>query len=115
MESGRRSDGIAGIPLDRWDAEAEALRTGDDASLVRRFGGYMRNVDMFDASCFGVSSAEAVLMDPQLLLLRSCPGAELLPLLALPASSCCLSTFCELLEHGDRRHPNASSSVASLA
>ena len=50
VESGRRSDGIAGIPLDRWDAEAEALRTGDDASLVRRFGGFMRNVDMFDAS-----------------------------------------------------------------
>ena len=65
VESSRRSDGIAGIPLDRWDAEAEALRTGDDASLVRRFGGYMRNVDMFDASCFGVSTAEAVLMDPQ--------------------------------------------------
>ena len=79
VESGRRSDGIAGIPLDRWDAEAEALRTGDDASLVRRFGGFMRNVDMFDASCFGVSSAEAVLMDPQqriLLTLHASSSSE---------------------------------------
>ncbi len=52
-------DGVGPIPASRWDAEA--LR---DLDIPRR-GGFLENVDQFDADFFGISPREAVFVDPQ--------------------------------------------------
>lgn len=56
MKEGR--DGIGEVPAGRWK---------DSASLPQqlRRGGYVSNVDQFDAAFFGISPREAQLMDPQ--------------------------------------------------
>ena len=72
-------DGVACIPTSRWDADEmfERGRGARDASLVRRFGAFLDDVDMFDAPRFGVSSSEAALMDPQQrMLLSECAACK---------------------------------------
>src|ERR1044072_7172523 len=59
-------DAITEVPRERWDAEA----IYDPDATVRgktnaRWGGFLENVNQFDASFFGISPREATHMDPQ--------------------------------------------------
>ncbi len=48
-------------PLDRWFDEAQDAA----GKMYTRFGGFLDDVDQFDADFFGISPAEAASMDPQ--------------------------------------------------
>ncbi|MCA2972429.1 MAG: amino acid adenylation domain-containing protein, partial [Acidobacteriaceae bacterium] len=56
LQQGR--DCITEIPDERWDANSSA-------STYCKWGGFLSDVDRFDASFFGVSPRDAALMDPQ--------------------------------------------------
>ena len=59
-------DAITEVPLDRWDVET-LYDPNPDASgkMSTRWGGFLDNVDRFDADFFGISPREAIGMDPQ--------------------------------------------------
>ncbi len=65
-----RVDGIVGVPADRWDSDdlydADAEAPG---KVATRWGGFLPQVDKFDAAFFGISPREASSMDPQQRLL----------------------------------------------
>ncbi|AGC45620.1 polyketide synthase [Myxococcus stipitatus DSM 14675] len=63
LQEGR--DAVREVPTDRWSPEEAAL-IGNGAM---RWGGYLDEVDAFDAGFFGISPREAVRMDPQQRLL----------------------------------------------
>ena len=59
-------DAVTDVPLDRWDANA--LYNGDPSApgkVTTRRGGFLEQVDAFDAGFFGISPREASRMDPQ--------------------------------------------------
>mgnify|MGYP005834515459 CR=1 FL=1 len=59
-------DMISEIPPDRWDwKEYYGDPTKDENKTNIKFGGFMKEVDKFDAAFFGISPVEAELMDPQ--------------------------------------------------
>ncbi len=63
-------DAITDVPPGRWNA-AELFDTDPDApgKMTTRWGGFVENVDRFDAAFFGIAPREAVWMDPQQRLL----------------------------------------------
>jgi acyl transferase domain-containing protein/acyl carrier protein len=61
--------GIGPLPTDRWDAEAY-LPDGEAPGKIRaENGGYLDQLDQFDAGFFNISPKEAQYMDPQQRLL----------------------------------------------
>jgi acyl transferase domain-containing protein/acyl carrier protein len=59
-------DAVTEVPADRWDADA--FYDPDLAAVGKmnsRWGGFIGNVDEFDAQFFGISPREAARMDPQ--------------------------------------------------
>lgn len=60
-------DAICPIPVQRWDWEALVCASSAASGhlLPPRFGGWMSDIEMFDAALFGISGVEAQLMDAQ--------------------------------------------------
>ena len=62
-------DAVSPVPLSRWDAaDPRVLQLPAGAAggaLPPQFGAFLPGVDLFDAAAFGISPAEAALMDPQ--------------------------------------------------
>jgi phthiocerol/phenolphthiocerol synthesis type-I polyketide synthase C len=66
-------DAIREVPKNRWDPETTSYRTlidgHDPDGTCLRWGGFLDEVDSFDAGFFGIFPREAVHMDPQQRLL----------------------------------------------
>lgn len=59
-------DAIREVPRHRWNVDALYDPTpGAAGKVYSRDGGYIDNVDMFDAAFFGITAREAATMDPQ--------------------------------------------------
>ncbi|MEW5803368.1 MAG: thioester reductase domain-containing protein [bacterium] len=64
LEEGK--DLITEIPRDRWEWEKYYGDPNSEVNKTRvKWGGFMKEVDKFDALFFGISPREAELMDPQ--------------------------------------------------
>src|SRR5262249_8435263 len=63
-------DAVTEVPSDRWDAASfYAPDPGTLGKMNSRWGGFLENVEFFDARFFGISRGEASSMDPQQRLL----------------------------------------------
>lgn len=67
LEAPLLSDTMTPLPVSRWDAELQLT-----VDLPARFGGFVSNAFLFDATAFSITSTEALLMDPQQRLLLEC-------------------------------------------
>ncbi len=82
---GRES--ISRVPADRWDAEH--YYDSDPAApgkMNSKWGGFLDQVDQFDAAFFGIAPREADLMDPQQRLLLEVSWEALEDAAIVPAS-----------------------------
>jgi acyl transferase domain-containing protein/thioesterase domain-containing protein/acyl carrier protein len=63
-------EAVTEVPKSRWDIDAYYdPKTGTPGKMNTRWGGFLEDVSVFDASFFGISPREAVSMDPQQRLL----------------------------------------------
>ncbi len=59
-------DAITEVPADRYDIEAVYdPRPATPGKVMSRYGGFLEQVDQFDAAFFGISPREAAKIDPQ--------------------------------------------------
>lgn len=66
-------DAVQDIPADRFDVDGLHNPTpGTPGAIISRRGGFLENIDQFDAGFFGISPREADSMDPQQRLLLEC-------------------------------------------
>lgn len=64
------TDAIRAVPAERWCPDDVRARAGDMPGLVAaRWGGFLDQIDGFDAAFFGITATEAQSMDPQQRLL----------------------------------------------
>ncbi len=65
-----RVDAISEVPQDRWNSQAfYSPDIGKPGFMPIRQGGFLNNIDLFDADFFGISPREAAYIDPQQRLL----------------------------------------------
>lgn len=80
-------DSVSEVPADRWNVDeffdARALTPG---KMNTRWGGFLRDVDRFDESFFGIAPREARCMDPQQRILLE-TAYEALQDAGIPATS----------------------------
>jgi acyl transferase domain-containing protein len=57
-------DAVTEVPSDRWSLPPSDTSANND-ERAKRWGAFVRDIDMFDASFFGISPREASAMDPQ--------------------------------------------------
>lgn len=58
--------GISEVPKGRWDVDHYYGATArGEARVTSRYGGFIDQVDLFDAHFFGISPKEAIALDPQ--------------------------------------------------
>ena len=63
-------DAVSEVPFDRWDLDRwYSERPGEPGHMATRRGGFLDEVDRFDAGFFRISAEEAARMDPQQRLL----------------------------------------------
>ena len=60
-----RVDAIRETPSSRWGEELYDPKPGRPGKLATRWGGFLEDVELFDAGFFGISSREASRLDPQ--------------------------------------------------
>ncbi|KKK74162.1 hypothetical protein LCGC14_2886520, partial [marine sediment metagenome] len=61
-----KSDALSDIPVDRWDSNALFAPDFKQAGKISvNRGGFIKDIDKFDAAFFGISPLEAQRMDPQ--------------------------------------------------
>lgn len=71
LRSGR--DAVSVVPADRWPfANYKGKEPGEAGKIASRDGGFLTDVDRFDARFFGISGREAIDMDPQQRIALEC-------------------------------------------
>src|SRR6185295_8896262 len=59
-------DAVTEVPATRWNASRfHHPNAAAPGRMVTRWGGFVENVDAFDAAFFGIAPREAARMDPQ--------------------------------------------------
>ncbi|SHO44480.1 amino acid adenylation domain-containing protein [Anaerocolumna xylanovorans] len=56
---------ITEIPKERFDVTGYYSENGNENTTNSKWGGFIKEIDLFDAGYFGISEYEATLMDPQ--------------------------------------------------
>ena len=70
-------DKIHRIPLQRWDLDTCERIARDTMTMGVQFGAFLKDIDVFDASAFGLAASEAASMDPQFRLIMEASGTAL--------------------------------------
>jgi acyl-coenzyme A synthetase/AMP-(fatty) acid ligase/3-oxoacyl-(acyl-carrier-protein) synthase/NADPH:quinone reductase-like Zn-dependent oxidoreductase/aryl carrier-like protein len=103
----RGVDAVQPVPATRWDPdEVQARAGGGTGQVAPRWGGFLDEVDGFDAAFFGISAREAQGMDPQQRLLLEVSWEALedggIPPLGLHGSSTGVFLGLAFSDHGAR-------------